>query len=386
MAERIYTKDDDGRLEPLEEEPFSTEEELQSLIAEYPELLDGEQIRPGDPRRWLLISREKGISETSLSGARWAVDHLIVDQDAVPTLVEVKRGSNPEIRRTIVGQLLEYAAHAARTWTANELRLTFQESVSAQGRDPSEMLGGLLQTDGEPDADGFWDKVATNLSARRMRLLFVADEIPDQLERVVEFLNAEMYNIEVLAVEIKQFRSNSTQTLVPRILGRIANVSSHGPSGPRRRLTRESFLDEFSRNETRNAAERLLDVAKESGATFEWGPSGVSIRQRCSHWQQPITVAWLYPESKANIGWMKTRDFTFGVGILEYDPGPDEELRAILHRWADIFRDDSFTSNASSKGVTAWSVSYDAAALHIELLTSRLAEVLSDLKSLTAIK
>ena len=103
MSERIYTMDESGRLEPLNEEPFSTEDDLQSLIAQHPELLGGEQIRPGGPRRWLLITREKGISETSDSGPRWAVDHLIVDQDATPTLVEVKRGSNPEIRRSIVG-------------------------------------------------------------------------------------------------------------------------------------------------------------------------------------------------------------------------------------------------------------------------------------------
>ena len=170
MSERIYTRGEQGRLEPLEEEPFSTEDEIQSLIAEHPELLDGEQIRPGDPRRWLLITREKGISETSGSGARWAVDHLIVDQDAVPTLAEVKRGSNPEIRRTIVGQMLEYAAHAAGTWTADELRRTFEESTSAQGHDPGQELGRLLRTDGQPDADGFWENVATNLSARRLTL------------------------------------------------------------------------------------------------------------------------------------------------------------------------------------------------------------------------
>ena len=119
MAERIYTRGEEGGLESLEEEPFATEDELQALIAEHPELLDGQQMRPGDPRRWILITREKGIAETPESGARWSIDHLIVDQDAVPTLAEVKRGSNPEIRRTIVGQLLEYAAHAARTWTAD---------------------------------------------------------------------------------------------------------------------------------------------------------------------------------------------------------------------------------------------------------------------------
>ena len=98
MAERIYSRGETGKLESLEEEPFSTEDELQALVADHPEVLDGEQIQPGDRRRWLLITREKGVSESPQTGARWSVDHLIVDQDAVPTLVEVKRGANPEIR------------------------------------------------------------------------------------------------------------------------------------------------------------------------------------------------------------------------------------------------------------------------------------------------
>ena len=80
------------------------------------------------------------------------------------------------------------------------------------------------------------ENVATNISARRMRLLFVADDIPDPLERVVEFLNAEMTNIEALAVEIKQFRGEQTQTLVPRVLGRIPNSSPLGPTSRHRRL------------------------------------------------------------------------------------------------------------------------------------------------------
>ncbi len=70
MAERIYTRGEEGGLESLEEEPFATEDELQALIAEHPELLDGQQMRPGDPRRWILITREKGIAETPESGAR----------------------------------------------------------------------------------------------------------------------------------------------------------------------------------------------------------------------------------------------------------------------------------------------------------------------------
>ena len=89
MTERIYTRDRGKGLEPLEEEPFCSENALQALIAENPELLDGRQMRPDNPRRWILITREKGIAESSDAGERWSLDHLLIDQEAVPTLVEV---------------------------------------------------------------------------------------------------------------------------------------------------------------------------------------------------------------------------------------------------------------------------------------------------------
>lgn len=377
MGERIYTRDEHGRLEPLEEQPFSTEDDLQALIAEHPELLDGEQIRPGDPRRWLLITREQGIPEVPGSGDRWSLDHLIVDQDAVPTLAEVKRGSNSEIRRTIVGQVLEYAAHASLTWSAEELRRTFEESATHRGFDPQELLAELLQTGGDPDADGFWNMVATNMAARRMRLLFVADEIPDPLERVVEFLNEQMPNIEVLAVEIKQFLGGQSQTLVPRVIGRTANAASSGSVGRRRGLNREAFLDACGGEEERRVAVQLLDAAESAGGRLEWGSRGVSIRGSCSLWEQPITVAWIYPPDNTGGGWMRTRDLTFGVAILDDDPS--DELRLVLQRWVDVFRDDDFTSDVSSRGVVAWSVDYGAAIGHIDLLSRRLEGVLNEL-------
>ena len=214
MAERIYTRARDGGLEPLEEEPFSTEDELQALIAEHPELLDGEQMRPGDPRRWILITREKGIAETSDAAARWAIDHLIVDQDAVPTLVEVKRGSSPEIRRTIVGQMLEYAA-AAQTWTADELRQTFEESTKAQRLDP--VFGKLLHGRRTGTVSGrTWPQtsprdVSVSCSSR------TTYQIPS---RVVEFLNAQM------ASRCSRWRSNSFGASRRR---RSFRVSLEGP-------------------------------------------------------------------------------------------------------------------------------------------------------------
>ena len=216
MAERIYHLDQQGQLEPMVEEPFAEEDLLQVLVADHPELLSGEQMTPNDPRRWILIRREQGIAKTPGGADHWAVDHLLIDQDAIPTLVEVKRSANSEIRRTIVGQMLDYAAHATHTWNVCDIRRSFEES----NENPDDVLERLLQPDSEPDLDEFWERVETNLRAARLRLLFVADGIPDELTRVVEFLNEQMPGIEVLAVEVKQFLGGTGRTLVPRVIGR----------------------------------------------------------------------------------------------------------------------------------------------------------------------
>lgn len=376
MSERIYIKAAGGSLEPLEERRFSSEDELQSLIAEHPDLLGGEQVRPEDPRRWICVCREKGVAEIPDAAARWAVDLLVIDQDAIPTLVEVKRGANPEIRRAIVGQMLEYAAHAAGTWTADELRLAFEETTRASGLDPGDELATLLQTDGEPDADDFWRRVAVNLDAKRLRLLFVADDIPDPLKRIAAFLNEQMPNIEVLAVEVKQFRGGSSQMIVPRVTGNIAA----SPGKTRQRLTPELFLQNFASAETRQVAEKLLETARRHDAVLYWGELGVSVRAKCSRWSGPVTVAWLYCQPHA--GWMRTKDFSFGAAIFGYDPPPEEELRIALERWADEFARDDFSEDVSSKGVIAWSVGHDVAVRHAELLLARLERILSELKSL----
>lgn len=386
MAERIYTRAGAG-LEPLEEQPFATEDELQRLIAEHPELLDGEQMRPGDPRRWILIRREQGIADTTRSHDRWSVDHLIIDQDAMPTLVEVKRSSNTEIRRTVVGQLLEYAANASQTWSADELRRTFEESAGARESNPESELGVLLQSDGEPDADQFWEKVATNLAARRLRLLFVADEIPDELARVTEFLNEQMPDIEVLAVELKQFKGASGQALVPRVIGRIA-----APPRPstRNTLTLDSFLKQLPDEAARKAASRLLDEARSAGDTIWRGTSSVMIRMHCSDWNTPISIAWLHPPSTSPQQWIAkqpsfgTGGFFFGATTHYWEQLPESNLPTILKRWASQFAADDFGEDASAVQGTSIvrAVSYAEADANVGMLVDRLAKLRAELRTL----
>ena len=376
MGERIFSLTGENALEALEEQRFSSEDDLQALIANYPELLDGEQISPGDPRRWILVSREKGISESSGTSSRWFLDHLIIDQDGVPTLAELKRGSSREIRRTIVGQLLEYAAHASETWTAQDLRALFESNAKARGKDPNNEIETLLESDAI-GTEQFWTNVATNLAARRLRLLFVADHIPDPLARVVTFLNEQMSNVEVLAVEIKRFPGKSGETLVPRVIGRLSANTARGRPG--QRLTRDSFLDGFDDLEPRGVAERLLDVAEQSGAAIAYGDSyGLSIRARCPAWRFPISVAWLY--LRTGTGWMRTRDFSFGASVFELDL--PEDLRAVLEAWAAQLSAMDNAQDVSSKGVRAWAIRHEAAVECQDLLVERLRDVLSKLAKL----
>ena len=90
MTDRIYLVSDDETLKPMEVTPYSSEDLLQRLLEQYPDLLAGEQVDPDDPRRWLLVKREAGIEHDGDETHRWRLDHLFLDQDGVPTLVETK--------------------------------------------------------------------------------------------------------------------------------------------------------------------------------------------------------------------------------------------------------------------------------------------------------
>lgn len=372
MRDRIYIRTN-GQLEELGEQPFDEENEdaLQALIAAHPDLVSGGQIRPDDPLRWIMITREQGIAETPDSGRRWAVDHLLIDQDARPTLVEVKRRTNPELRRTVLGQLLEYAAHARRTWEVDDLRRTFEAQP-----DWEEQLRVLLANNNAPDADAFWRDVRTNLRASNLRLLIVADEIPEPLIQVVAFLNEQMRDVEVLAVEIKRYVGGGSETFVPRVIGRAVKARGRGGGSP----SLEAIIDRFPEGPVRHAAQHLVDRARAAGATFEPGSRGFSIRGSCRPWPQPVSVAWLYPSA---IGWMRTRHFSFGAALFSgYDPAPPAALRDLLLRYAGQFEHDPYANDASSQGVAAWSVEPEDAVTHLEVLAERLERVLTDLKAL----
>lgn len=390
--QHIYHLNELGQLEPMQEKPFDAEADLQKLVAEYPGLLSGEQMNPDNPRRFILIGREQGIADIIGGGHRWSLDHLLIDQDAVPTLVEAKRQGNSEIRREIVGQMMDYAAHATQTWNVGDIRQAFEERVAAAGQDSDSVLAELLLE--EPDADVFWQRVDDNLRAARLRLLFVADGIPDELTRVVEFLNEQMPRIEVLAVEIKQFLGETGSTLVPRVIGRTAEAAAAPSRGSGSRHTvnlnqqtlLESFPDEQIRE--REAIGRLLEIARKHRAGFNWSPRGVSIRAASPAFKNNLSVAWLYAPGAA--GFMNVGGVVFGAGnglgsikgLEGFFENIPQNVGEVLDNWVNEFSIDEFVALVEPNGIKAWHISHQDAAANIDLLAERLDKVLGELRDL----
>lgn len=217
--------------------PYASEALLQDLLEQHSVLLAGDQITPGqEARRFVLVRREAGIPDAVQAPDRWSIDHLFLDQDGVPTLVEVKRSSDTRIRREVAGQMLDYAANAVVYWPADRLAADLDATHEERGGG-FEALRSLLELE-EADLElaeqriaSYWQQVASNLDAGRVRLLFVADELPDELRRIIEFLNQQMAPADVLGIEIRNYEGGDLRALVPRVVGLTEAAKEHKRQG-----------------------------------------------------------------------------------------------------------------------------------------------------------
>lgn len=116
--------------------------------------------------------------------------------------------------------MLDYAANGLKFWNISTLRAAAEATARKRNSTLDAEVQALLAGEEMMDVEGFWGKVEDNLRAGSVRLLFVADSIPAELRRLVEFMNEKLDKVEVLAVEIKQFLSDSAhQVIVPRLIG-----------------------------------------------------------------------------------------------------------------------------------------------------------------------
>ena len=254
MGSNVFLIDKDQRLHPLRRTEFGTEHELDSYVGSYPELLATALSTAERPLQLLLVETQAAIDDVQGGHTgRWAADLLFVDQGGVLTIVEDKLSRNPEVRRQIVGQMIEYGANLVNSLTVDGLR----ERLSRTHEDADESLLALLeQVDDEVDGatSTFWQNVQRNLKAGVIRMIFVADRLPGELRQSIEFLNEYMSPMEVLGVEITRMEDRSDsgekiQVMVTSVIGRTERASmakSAGKPGSKSiPVPTDEFLSEF---------------------------------------------------------------------------------------------------------------------------------------------
>jgi hypothetical protein len=325
MAEPIFLKNKDGKLVKLDETLYEKEEDLQIILAENPELIYS--ISDQIPSL-LLVAKEAGIPGDDGTRDDFSLDHIFVDTDAKPTFIEVKRSTDTRIRREVIGQMFDYAAHARAYWTADKIQTIFRDTWTGRRQDPDQVLANFLGE--EYDAGRFWEQFMTNLKGGNIRLIFAADTIPKRLQLIVEFLRDYMDPIEVRALEVRQFLGeNELQMIAPHYVGGSVQADMRkDPAKKKERWTEEDFLSELAKNTSQEdvvIARRIKKWADETGITNDFGTGDELGSLFLEYWNGKKVLVSLTLNTDGNVRidfrWMRT-----------YPPFTDKNKRIELVR------------------------------------------------------
>ena len=193
-----------GPWQPAARVSFPNEADLQALLHQSTELLP---LRAGEdaPRVFVRESGLPGSGSTDLVG---------VDSYGDIYIVECKLASNPEIRRKVLGQVLEYAAFL---WG-----IPYEEFDQFFVRRENETLLEIMskRAGDDWDAELFRSQVSRNLRTGTFHLLIAVDKMNDELSQVIRYLAACASSIRLEAVEINIYKQGEIEVLVPKIHGR----------------------------------------------------------------------------------------------------------------------------------------------------------------------
>ena len=180
---------------------------VQAKVAGCPGVWEGSELWP-----WLLVGEQIPVSPEENGDT---LDLLFLNPEAVPVIVEAKRGKKRGVSRSAIGQILDDAAAVAQ-WSEQALRGHCVKTCSKHRVDPEETFHRVFGA--QQCQEEVWRQAATNLHQRTVRLLIVADHIPAKLCRIADFLNAEMAATQVVPCELGEYDVAGKRTWVPKVV------------------------------------------------------------------------------------------------------------------------------------------------------------------------
>ena len=286
-------------LEPIDLNKDSSfeynEDWLQNIIFDNVNLLPVDQV---DPIFGNLIPVCREI-QTPVG----PLDNLFINELGMLTLVECKLWRNPEARRKVVGQILDYAQEFSR-WTYEDLLVTVQKALKSNSNILYDLI---LQKNNAIKEHEFIDNVTRNLRKGRFLLLIVGDGIRENVENISAFLQEHaQLNFTFALVEQRVFKLPSSlgQGIVvqPQVLARSieieraviriegSNILVNSPTtekatsknaGKRRgNITEQVFYEslEKSSQDLPKDLQGFFEITQNIGLIIEAGASGLMLK------------------------------------------------------------------------------------------------------------
>jgi len=240
------------------------ESELQKLLLESPSLINIDEIRDGASK---LVT---AIDEFGLPGSG-STDILAFSAQGDIALIECKLAANQEIKRKVIGQILEYASYL---WQMNYEQID-EKIKERKGKALAELVAEAIA--GDWDEELFRNNVKQNLETGSFILVIVVDEINEELNRIIKYINeCSKSSFSLHALEMNRFQADTIEILVPHVHGSATKPIT---TGQRRSWNEETILKDLTeRNppDAANTAKELFRWTKENADRIWYGQGKVT--------------------------------------------------------------------------------------------------------------
>lgn len=205
-----------------EQEKAYSEGWLQQLLRQHPDILPAAEFEPVFAPL-ISIGCEVGTGAGS-------IDNLFISPRGYLVLVETKLWRNPQARREVVAQTIDYAASLSR-WTYGKLDEAVQAYLKTYENIETDLLSWVEQQSGpvEGGRHFFEETVAKNLRLGRFLTMVVGDRVRQSLVDMLNHVNRYPHlAADVALVEMHCYRWHRGQDwpllVVPRIVARTQVV------------------------------------------------------------------------------------------------------------------------------------------------------------------
>lgn len=237
------------------EVPFDSgqEVELESLIEDYPDTLPITEINP-TAKIAVPIGRQVTVGTNFL-------DLLFIDDTGSLFVVECKLIQNPEARREVLAQLLEYALTIETSWDTDRVRSVADEYLTHRGFHDGliSYLNKTLSDQGHETVNekSFLRKM--NSRVNRPYLIVAGNELEQRALVLSDYLRK--LKRPVICVEFRRFRIRDFEIALGFV--RCASLLSTVSASQRQIITEEEWLSLVEEEPQKSIRLNLLDWTKE---------------------------------------------------------------------------------------------------------------------------